>query len=376
MINILIVGLVAAILFFAQREIYAVFWSRKLKVSLQFDIPELYEGERGHLQEIVINEKKLPLPMLKCKFMTSRNLRFDNSTKNQSTDNYYRNDIFKVGGGEKLTRSLSFLAQKRGLYTIDSYELVASDIFMSRQLVGSYSLHTSIYVLPVPYESSDFNMSVQCLNGEILCRRHLLEDPFEYRGIREYQPYDSMRSINWKATAKTGDFKVNLKDYTSLKVVRIFLNVDDIGVYKKTKCVEASINVAAGLVHNFSRLGIETAFYCNGTDCESGQMTVIEKASGEEHERDIFRALARIDLKKENVSFNEAFSETLLSNEGSLCDCIVSVNGYDDFIELLSHHGNKGSGAEYIWFCPTDDQNDMKLPNEIASRRKVIGLWY
>ena len=36
-----------------------------------------------------------------------------------------------------------------------------------------------------------------------------MEDPFEYRGIREYQPYDDMRSVNWKATAKTGDLKVN-----------------------------------------------------------------------------------------------------------------------------------------------------------------------
>lgn len=381
MIQVLIIGVAAAILFFAQREIYRAFWQKNLRVYIQFDTSELYEGEYGNLQEVVINQKKLPLPMLKVKFMTSRNLKFENTTGNQNTDNYYRNDVFKISGGEKITRSLAFKAMKRGVYTLNSYEMVGTDLFLSIQLVSAYETYSSMYVLPAPYESADFTLSLQWLNGEILSKRHLLEDPFEYRGIREYQPYDSMRTINWKATAKTGELKVNQKDYTSVKVIRVFLNVDDIGVYKRTKCIEASINVAAGLVHYFLQQGIETAFYCNGVDCESGDITIIEKASGVQHERDILRAMARINLNRENIRFGEAFSEIISRSEGSMCDCIVSVNLYEDLLDIMSNYGS-GMGGEYTWFCPTDepeeryDQPGVNIPTDIRARRRIIRLWY
>jgi uncharacterized protein (DUF58 family) len=68
------------------------------------------------------------------------------------------------------------------------------------------------------------------VNGVMQTKRQFLEDPFEYRGMREYQPYDDMKSINWKATAKTGDFKVNLHDFTTVRSVRIFLNLEDTGI--------------------------------------------------------------------------------------------------------------------------------------------------
>ena len=96
----------------------------------------------------------------------------------------------------------------------------------------------NIRCLSVLYDSRRLRQSFVQLNGEMLTRRHLLEDPFEYRGIREYQPYDDMRSINWKATAKTGDFKVNQMGYTSLKSVRIFFNIQDDNILKKEEAVE------------------------------------------------------------------------------------------------------------------------------------------
>ena len=106
---------------------------------------------------------------------------------------------------------------------------------------------------------------LQWINGEIKSKAHLIEDPFEFRGIREYQPYDSMKSINWKATAKTGELRVNMRDFTSQKVVRIFLNLEDTGIIKRTEACEAAIKVAAGLVKNFTSEDMEFALYSNGT---------------------------------------------------------------------------------------------------------------
>ena len=154
-----------------------------------------------------------------------------------------------------MTRTLRFRGGRRGYYTIDEVSLVASDLFFLSQLVADVPLKTEVYIYPRPYDAARLRQSLIQMNGEMLSRRHLLEDPFEYRGIREYQPYDDMRSINWKATAKTGDLKVNQRNYTSLKSVRIFFNIQDDNILKKDAAVEMTLRIVASLCQIFLQIG-------------------------------------------------------------------------------------------------------------------------
>ena len=224
MIKILGIGFIGFLLFVIQKRVYEKLWQRSLYVSVSFGNEPIFEGDQGELKEIIENKKRLPLSVLKVKFKTDRHLIFGNEKGSRTTDQYYRNDIFRIGGGERVTRTLKFQGGRRGYYTIDEVSLVASDLFFLSQLTADKKVKTELYVYPRPYDAARLRRSLIQMNGEMLSRRHLQEDPFEYRGIREYQPYDDMRSINWKATAKTGDFKVNQRNYTSLKSVRIFFN--------------------------------------------------------------------------------------------------------------------------------------------------------
>ena len=208
--------------------------------------------------------------MLKVKFKTDRHLLFDQEKGSRTTDQFYRNDIFRIGGGERVTRTLKFQGGRRGYYTIDEVSLVASDLFLLSQLVADVEVKTELYVYPRPFDSARLRKSLVQINGEILSRRHLLEDPFEYRGIREYQPYDDMRSINWKATARTGDLKVNQKNYTALKSVRVFFQIQDDNILKKDSAVEMSLRIVAALCLFFLRQG--TAWTLSPViPCPSGQ---------------------------------------------------------------------------------------------------------
>lgn len=105
----------AFLLFVAQRELYNRLWNRNLKVSLEFEKESIFEGEAGALREIIENRKRLPLSMLKVKFQTSRFLVFEDAEGSRTTDRYYRNDVFQVGGGERITRTLPFTGEKRVL---------------------------------------------------------------------------------------------------------------------------------------------------------------------------------------------------------------------------------------------------------------------
>ena len=373
MIQFIVILLMAAILYMVQRYIYMKFWARDLEVDIHFEGKEIFEGERGRLIETITNGKRLPLPMIKCKFQTSRNLMFDNSTVNQNTDNYYRNDVFTLGGRERITRTIAFTAAKRGLYYINSAELVSTDLFFTLQTVLMHKLYDEIYVLPRPYNTNEFRKSLQWINGEIKTQCHLIEDPFEFRGIREYQPYDNMRSINWKATAKTGELRVNMRDFTAQKVVRIFLNVEDMGVIKRTDACEAAIKVVAGLVKSFTSEDMEFAFYSNGVDILSKQPIRIKRSRGKAHEEEIYRALARIDLSAETRDMNDLFGNTIAYGDGSMCDYHISVNSYDNYQRLLESYDSLH--MSFLWLYVTSATELMGISGKLRNRVMPVRSW-
>lgn len=365
-------GLVALLIFFVQQKIYKALWNRNLTASLSFKTPSIFEGEEGALQEVAENRKRLPLSMLKVKFQTSRNLIFDTSKGSRTTDQYYRNDVFHIAGGEKITRTVPFRGGRRGYYQISNIDLVASDLFLTTEMMDTIPVNKSIYVYPRPYDSKEFRLILQQLNGEVLTKQHLLEDPFEYRGIREYQPYDDIRSINWKATAKTDELKVTQKNYTSLPEIRIFFNVEDKGILKKEESVEACFQIAAGLSKYFINTGIRVSCYGNGADIFSGDPVSIEASTGKGVLEQIYRTLARVDTTKPVLDFTKTFGEKLLEHSNRTITCIIAPNHYPEFVKLVEEFQNTGSS--YVWLYPVWESTDPELPESIKDHIQILHI--
>lgn len=372
MIQLLGIGILAVILYLAQQKLYKTLWKRQLKVDLDFAQEHIFEGETGILREQVENGKRLPLPMLKVKFSTSRNLIFDGGEGSRTTDHYYRNDIFQIGGGERITRTLQFVGGRRGYYRIDGVDLAAADLFMTREMTASAPILRTFYVYPKPFDSREFRGSLRQLNGEILARRRLLEDPFEYRGIREYQPFDDMRSINWKATARTGALKVNQKNYTCVPAVNLFLNVEDNGILKREEAVEAGIGMMAGLSAFFLSQGFRVACYSNGADVVTGRPFLLEANAGRGQMEGIYRGLARLDTDRKQEHFGTLFEEKMMREGRDLFTCVISPNQYDDFVELMERF--HATGADYLWFYPLWEKKEPELPRTLASKIRIIHI--
>ena len=370
MIKILGIGLIAYLLFIAQRALYEKLWRKHLRISVGFAMDHIFEEEQGEVKEIIENRKRLPLSMLKVKFKTDRHLLFGNERGSRTTDQYYRNDVFRIGGGEKVTRTLKFKGGKRGYYTIDEISLVASDLFFLSQMMADQPVKAELYVYPKPYDSSRLRRSFVRLNGEMLTKRHLLEDPFEYRGIREYQPYDDMRSINWKATAKTGDFKVNQRNYTSLKSVRIFFNIEDDSILKREDAVEMSLRIVVSLCLFFLQQGMQVSCYGNGVDILTHQPLCIDGKASQSQMDFIYRALARIDTTRQTANFVDTFEERLMKESKGSFTCFVAPNQYEDFTELLKRY--EAAGNSFTWFYPVSGNQEPELMPELKKRVEVI----
>ncbi len=370
MITLVGIGLIGFGLLLVQKYVYEKIWQKHLHVTVRFGTGHIFEGGQGELKEVVENKKRLPLSMLKVKFKTDRHLLFDQEKGSRTTDQFYRNDIFRIGGGERVTRTLKFQGGRRGYYTIDEVSLVASDLFLLSQLVADVEGKTELYVYPRPFDSARLRKSLVQINGEILSRRHLLEDPFEYRGIREYQPYDDMRSINWKATARTGDLKVNQKNYTALKSVRVFFQIQDDNILKKDSAVEMSLRIVAALCLFFLRQGIQVSCHGNGVDIVTGHPVSVRAKAGAGQMDTIYRALARVDVERPAADFREHFEEILFRNGKGSFTFFVAPNQYDDFTELLNRYREEGNS--FVWYYPVCGRTEPELPPELAKAVEVI----
>ena len=364
----------AFLLFYLQDRLYCRFWDKNLSVSLEFSRKAAVEGEECELCERVENRKLLPLPALKVKFQVSRELQFEDEEGVSSvTDQYYRNDVLSVRPFMRHVRRLRFRCKKRGYYWINGLDVVAGTLFLSGELPRSLESETRLYVYPRLWRSPEFSRLLQRLNGEILSRRHMLEDPFEFRGIREYSPWDTMRDINWKATARTGDLKVNMKNYTAQKAVRIFVNLEDGAVMRHEELLEASIRMAAGAAADFLAQGIRTSVYTNGPDIVTGELVGMEAASASWHMETINRGLARIDLSKRAPSFVRSLKEAALGqNEaaGTLFTVFISSGAQEDFQELLEECVRQGT--DFCWICPIMEHGEEKIRKELEPYAQKI----
>lgn len=364
------IGVIAFLLFYLQQRLYEKLWAKDLHVSVFFKETGIAQDEESELMEIIENRKKLPLPMLKVKFQTSRYLEFADDPNSKTTDQFYRYDLFQIGGEQKLTRTLRFKGTRRGYYNIKKIDYVSSDLFFSTEFVDSKNTESYLYVYPKMYQSKEFMNSLQKLNGDVVVKRHTMEDPFELRGIRDYQQFDDIRTVNWKATAKTGEMKVNQKNFTAIQTARIFLNVEDDGVIKKEDDMETSMQIVMGLMIYFLSQGIKVSFYSNARDIMTGEAISIEGSAGSGQRDTVGKALARVDLKKEPLSFCELFEDVIFSEKDALCNIFISPNGFDDFTDLLQRCNDKK--IEYTWYYPYSYGEQPEVPEEIKKHVQYL----
>ena len=373
MIQTVIIAVIMLIAVLVQRKYYIAHWLDSLEVRVKFCEAEVPEYSKGTLQIVVKNQKKLPLPMLNVKFQTNRNLEFEKNRGSIVTDQFYHNDIFQIGGGERVTRTLFYYGKKRGYYQIRNVDLTSADLIMSCEMHSSFQPQESVYVLPKALESREFQLMLQQLNGEMLTKRNLYEDPFELRGIREYQPFDSMKSINWKATAKTGHFMVNQKNYTAPKTVRIFLNLEDKHLIRNVDELEDAIRLAAGLAKYLLEQGIKVSFFCNGPDVLTGEPMLRSASKGPNQQSAILRGLSRVDTEKDALDFEKLFRRRIMTEQENTYTCFVSATYDDVFLGLLREFSLQG--RVYSWFHPKSKRFVLdEIPTIIRPSVKGISM--
>lgn len=291
--------------------IYYKFAFSNLHYKCGFSTEEATEGQDITFTEVLHNNKVLPLHWVKAEIRTSRWLSF------ADTRSYIAQEMRHVTSGyhlrpyQRTTRVWKVKCLKRGVFTIDNVILVTSDLYGFNTRSVPYPAGLKLTVLPGLVDLEDILRSTRNLQGDIIVKRWILEDPFIIAGAKEYTYSEPMNRIHWQATASHNRMMVRKNDFTSNQSIRIVLNIQTVEYYHPytidKDLIEYGIKIAATLIDRGLKLGIPMGFASNGSFPENEEDFVYTAAAnGNVNASQLLYTLAKLDFKI-NTGFDEFF---------------------------------------------------------------------
>lgn len=317
--------------------IYKKYWNKNLFVDLSFEKDVCVCGEESYILEVISNLKALPISILRVRFYVSKFLDFGNAQNVSVSDKSYKNDIFSVMFFQRIKRKISFTCRRRGFYQIDKADIVSYNLFLKSPLVDERACNLSLTVLPGFAPQKKLDSAFLSIYGQVAALRSQLADNFEFKGIRQYESFDSLSAINWKASAKSDELMVNIHGYTSGVEAIVILNAETDTAFADDRVVEQCISICAGLCAKFIKAQIPTSFISNAADCVTGGEVCVGSASGDGHIKAIRTALARLDCK--NVSSAEAMLSNI-KNDANKIYVVISSARKQSLLDCVSDLAN------------------------------------
>lgn len=263
---ILFIILFVIFLFFIYNFLFRIFWTKRLYIHFQFSEKELFEGQKITLNETIINHKLLPLPFLQLSFALSKHFRFIEAGQANVSDASHVKNIFSLSFYHKEERSFQITCEKRGIYTLDTLHVSTRNLFTRDRYRISFPIIHTVVVFPKPLSPPKLQNFWQTAFGEAIHRKFDPEDPFSFRGIREYQPIDSMHKINWKSTAKTGQLMVNQFFSATTRRICLLLDTDRTESWKSEALVEECIRLTSSLSEKMISQSYSVTMISNAAD--------------------------------------------------------------------------------------------------------------
>ena len=296
---------VVFLVLFAWDLVYQKRWARQLTLSLRFEQSAVYAGSRAGFTEIIENRKRLPLPVVEAGFRIQKGIEFADAQNIQVSDYIYKRDFFTILGMEGITRKYSLDCRKRGHYTISQVTMQTWDLFFRKKSREEREITDDLYVYAARTDISGILQELDTQTGVKRSSRRYPEDPFEFSSIREYSPRDPMKTINWKATARTGSMMVNTYSAVMDEQVFLYLDVEDRYVVRQNHLTEDSVSVAATLLDTLTKKGLDVGLAVNIIPAGSEKPVLLGPGRGRDFVRQAEQLLTLDFAREQTIPFTE-----------------------------------------------------------------------
>lgn len=303
MIWILRLILAALILIFAQALLFKKASLHSVTCKRWFSDRYVFAGDKTWLMEQIFNNKPLPVPLLVVESRISRNIELSSAVELDVNDSNYHKSLFTLLPFTKILRRHPVRILKRGYYNLRSIAVTSHDLLGINRVNREIPVDARITAYPAFLDAEDLSLPSHSFLGDAIVRRWIVSDPFLISGVRDYQLQDPMKTINWKASARTGRLQVNQYDYSANTRLLVVMNVDmseeQWNVAVEEEQLEYTLSLCATLMKYAIENSMEVAFSSNGR-CIADEVMEAEVGfgSGEQHLYILLEALALMDFRR------------------------------------------------------------------------------
>ncbi|MEX2226319.1 MAG: DUF58 domain-containing protein [Dehalococcoidia bacterium] len=238
----------------------ATLWARWSLRRLSYErvMPEdhVFPGEHIALRLRITNDKPLPLTWIEATerfgpgvvVVDEPNFRPGTSTGAGLSD--WRTS---VRSHQRVSRTYELMCAERGVYEIGGVRLRSGDPLglFTDDRVEERRARVTVYPRTAPL--GDLSLPSIRPYGEAAGGARIFEDPSRIVGVRDYRPGDSLRRIDWKATARLGVMQSRVYDPSASRHLLLCLNTqttDPAWAGVVTELLERSITVAASIARD------------------------------------------------------------------------------------------------------------------------------
>ncbi|MBO4864453.1 MAG: DUF58 domain-containing protein [Eubacterium sp.] len=340
--------IVLVAVYFIQKQLYRKYWDKSLDMSLCFSRDFIECGETAELVEVVSNDKLLPLPVFHMKFSIDKSLQFEETENASITDLYHKNQVFSIMGHQRITRRLEFTGTERGVITLNNASILVHDFFMTSHYARRIPDYDCIYVFPKKLKTENFDLKFRGIMGELETKNGIITDNLTYRGIREYQPFDPYRSINWKQSAKARELMVNIYGYTTDSNVRIMLNLDNDYMIETDKLLEESISLVSTFAKRLTEKAVNVSLVTNGVMKDGTPLRPVPDGAERRHSITIDKTLTEIRGSSGKDAFLSMLEHELSDIRRDTLYLVVSPYAKEDMMMLLDRMEAAGGTVHLI----------------------------
>ena len=257
-------------------------WSQQATTRLRyrrfFDPPRIFPGEDTEYVVEVVNDKPLPLPWVRIEeHLPAAVLPVRGGPVVSASEGWERRRSVSLGWRERLVLRQRFTCAERGDHSVGPTDIETGDplgFFPTHLRIGE---SRELLVYPRIARLDPLRAESRFPFGPANARPPVLEDPARFSGLRDYQPGDPMRWVDWKATARRMKLPTRIFSPTTLTNVVIALNVQTMPAAWQGFDLEklsAAIGVAAALVRDAvgARHGVGLAVNGSGVGLEDFQV--------------------------------------------------------------------------------------------------------
>jgi uncharacterized protein (DUF58 family) len=213
-------------------------------------------------------------------------------------DNRHFFQVVSLAPRESLQLEYSLKARRRGYYAVGPMQISTGDLLGISPEIISQSANDYLTVYPRVIPLTEPYLPSRSPMGTLRHRQPIYEDPTRPTGKREYQAGDSLRRIDWKATAATGRLQVKLFEPSIALETVIFLNLNfnEYSLRDRVDGSELAIVAAASLANWAISRRQSAGLVTNGVDVLAPQVesNAIPARKGRGHMMRILESLARV----------------------------------------------------------------------------------